>query len=99
MIPPGHPSKGGAATGPVSKEAKVPSAQGHRDPSKLRDAALILPIAGILLLMPPVLSLFQTDDPDAGGPPVAIYVFSIWALLICCSFWLSRRLYRDSDDR
>ena len=64
---------------------------------KSRDAALILPLAGLLLISPPMLAIFSRDDGVFGGALVAVYLFSIWAVLIFCAFRLARRLKNEID--
>jgi hypothetical protein len=56
-----------------------------------RDAALILPIAGMVLLSPPVLEIFTPAAGDS-GPYVAFYLFGLWVTLIFCAARLARRL-------
>lgn len=60
---------------------------------RLIDAARILPFAGLVLLMIPVLwQPAATPAPDTGRG--AVYLFSVWALLIAAAFVLSRRIAR-----
>lgn len=63
---------------------------------KTRDRALILPLVGLLLLIPPVATIFQLDLRIAGVPFTALYLLVIWALLITIAALLSLRL-RDSE--
>ncbi|MEL7465429.1 MAG: hypothetical protein AAFN79_15270 [Pseudomonadota bacterium] len=58
--------------------------------SRLRDGALILPIAGLALFCPPLLALFASDLSLFGAPLIVCYVFAVWAALII----LARRLAR-----
>ncbi len=64
---------------------------------KTRDRALILPLAGLILLTPPVAGIFHLDAKIAGIPFTVVYLFAVWALLIAGAAALSRRL-RDGDD-
>ncbi len=64
---------------------------------KTRDRALILPLAGLILLTPPVAGIFHLDAKIAGIPFTVVYLFAVWALLIAGSAALSRRL-RDGHD-
>jgi len=59
---------------------------------KLREAALVLPILGVVLLMPPVASLFATDGTLFGVPVLLVYVTIVWAGLILGAALLARRL-------
>ncbi|MEM1344807.1 MAG: hypothetical protein AAGI34_09540 [Pseudomonadota bacterium] len=59
---------------------------------KARDAGLLLPLAGLVLLMPPVARLFAVDAWIGGVPLVVAYVFAVWAGLIAAAYLLGRRL-------
>ena len=72
-------------------------ASDHRRNRKTRDRALVLLIAGLALLMPPLAGVFELDAKLAGVPVTLIYLFVVWALLIAGAAALSRRL-RDSDE-
>lgn len=63
---------------------------------KAQDRALLLPLVGLLLLIPPIANLFQLDVRFAGVPFTALYLFFVWAALIAGAAALSPRL-RDSD--
>ena len=64
---------------------------------KTRDRALILPLAGLILLTPPVAGIFQLDAKIAGLPFTGVYLFVVWALLIAGAAALSRRLRDDGE--
>jgi hypothetical protein len=68
--------------------------RGHR----ARDAALVLPLAGLVLVAPPVVNLFIADVSIFGAPLIGVYLFTVWGLLILCAQRLSRRL-REDDPR
>jgi len=58
---------------------------------RMRDAARILPLVGIVLLLQPILwQPAATPEPDtaAGG----IYLFAVWFGLILAAAWLAPRL-------
>ncbi|WP_416896355.1 MAG: hypothetical protein ACMVY4_12495 [Minwuia sp.] len=59
---------------------------------KLRDAALLLPLMGLLLLMPPFVGLFRRSGEIAGVPSLVVYIFAVWAVLIGLGLLLSRKL-------
>jgi|GEM_PF-1183614 len=71
---------------------------GSRDPDlarrKLTDAALVLPVAGAFLLMPPFIRVFVTDGTVAGIPVVVVYLFTVWFALIGLAGWLAAPLRR-----
>ena len=77
------------------------SAKGRADQPlrhrKARDRALILPLAGLILLIPPVAGVFHIEAKIAGVPFTLVYLFAVWALLIAGAAALSRRL-RDGGE-
>lgn len=62
------------------------------DPARVLDIARLLPIVGIVLLMPPLIALFVVDRWIGGVPLIVAYVFGVWLALIACAAWLARRL-------
>ena len=73
---------------------RVDQALSHR---KARDRALILPLAGVILLASPVSTIFHLDAKIAGVPFTLIYVFAVWAGLIAGAAMLARRLGPGDD--
>jgi hypothetical protein len=64
---------------------------------KISDRALILPLIGSLLLLPPLAGLFQLDIRVLGIPFTALYLFAVWATLIAAAAALARRLQHGTD--
>ncbi|TNC52894.1 hypothetical protein FHG66_00955 [Rubellimicrobium rubrum] len=65
---------------------------------RVRDAARLLPVLGVVLLVVPLLWT-RSDQPGGVGNSVAlIYVFAVWAGLIAGANLLSRLLRRDTED-
>lgn len=62
------------------------------NPERVRDAAGLLPIAASIMLLPPFILLFAAPVTIAGIPLIALYVFALWAGIVLCAFFLSRRL-------
>lgn len=62
------------------------------------DAAVALPLFGVFLLMPPVITLFAAGLDLAGVPLIVVYVFSVWLGLIVCAALLARRLDPTQPD-
>lgn len=60
--------------------------------ARLRDAAVLLPFVGLLLLMPPFIGLVPLDARVAGIPALFLYVFGVWAVLIVLAALLAHRL-------
>lgn len=71
--------------------AEDPGARAHRDRVR-RDAALLTPIAGLILISPPVITLFATDARIFGAPTIVLYIFAVWLLLILIARRLAARL-------
>ncbi|MEM8791541.1 MAG: hypothetical protein AAGE80_07975 [Pseudomonadota bacterium] len=63
---------------------------------KTRDLALILPIVGLLFLIPPFATIFAIEGRILGIPVMVAYIFTVWALLILASAILSWRIGRAS---
>jgi hypothetical protein len=63
---------------------------------RARDAALVLPVAGLLLIAPPVVNFFVADITVFGAPLIGVYLFTVWGGLILCAQRLSHRL-REGD--
>lgn len=61
-------------------------------PPSLRDRALLLPIAGFLLAMPPLVGIFSRDVLVLGVPLLYLYLFGLWCLLIVGGALIARRL-------
>ncbi len=65
---------------------------------RLKDIAVIAPIFGFLLLIPPVIGLFATEATVFGAPLVLVYLFVIWLALILIAAILSKRLSKAERD-
>ncbi|MBV0890873.1 hypothetical protein KTN05_03300 [Paracoccus sp. Z118] len=70
------------------------SAGFHR---RLRDAAFVVPVFALLLLLPPFLNLFRVGRMLFGIPLEVVYLFAIWTALVAGAFVLSRHLPRQSE--
>jgi len=60
------------------------------------DAARLLPVVGAFLFFLPVLWA-GTDAPGAETAREAVYIFTVWGLLIVAAFFLSRRLVQTVE--
>ncbi|HTQ78176.1 MAG TPA: hypothetical protein VMI15_09145 [Burkholderiales bacterium] len=60
--------------------------------ARARDAAIVLPLLGLFLLLPPVISLFAVPLELAGVPLVVVYLFSVWLGLVLGAALLGRAL-------
>lgn len=62
---------------------------------RLRDAARLLPVVGLLLVILPAMG-----DVQAGGAArTAVYIFAVWALLIAAAAVLAPGLSRTEGER
>lgn len=66
------------------------------DSRATRDAATILPVLAIVLLMPPVILIFSAPIVVFGIPVIIVYLFAAWAVVILCAWMIARRL-TDTD--
>lgn len=81
----------------AAPETGLPEAEAQADDRAFRDArardgALLLPLAGLLLFSPPLISLFASEARVFGAPVAVVYLFATWAALVAVAFALSRRL-------
>ncbi|WP_036221735.1 hypothetical protein [Maritalea myrionectae] len=59
-----------------------------------------LPILGAILIMPPIVHLFDRGGTVFGLPIIFTYLFGVWLFLIVAAFALSRLLPRvDPEQR
>lgn len=64
---------------------------------KARDRAFILPLVGLVFLMPPFASIFQLDILVMGIPFTTLYLFTVWTVLIGCAALLSGKLQENAQ--
>lgn len=65
---------------------------------RLRDAAVVLPLVGLFLLMPPTITLFTAWQHVAGVPLIVAYLFGVWIALIACAALLAHRIARSERE-
>ena len=70
-----------------------------RKEDRSREAAFIIPMFGLFLLLPPILSIFDTGTMILGVPLLHVYVFSVWLGLVLAGVWLARRLGKHDPER
>ncbi len=66
---------------------------------KIENAALALAIFGAILIVPPLLNLFNIEILLFGTPLIIIYLFTLWILLIVGTFLLSIALAKHPSSR
>ena len=67
------------------------------DRHKLVSAMLVLTIFGALLLLPPLVYVFNQPISHFGVPQIVIYLFAVWLALIVGTALLTRALPRDDS--
>jgi len=73
----------------------MPPPKGPTPETKKREhTALMLPIAGALLIVPPLLTLFTGPHRILGAPLEAIYLFTVWIAMIVGTVLTSRHMPR-----
>lgn len=60
--------------------------------------ALLLPLAGLFLLMPPFIRVFAHDGRVLGAPSALIFLLAVWLGLILGTRRLAHRLARRTED-
>ena len=66
---------------------------------KLENAALALSVFGAILMVQPLLNLFNIEVRLFGMPLIIIYLFSVWIALIGGTFIISRLLAKNASKR
>ncbi|MCF4099102.1 hypothetical protein [Maritalea mediterranea] len=56
-----------------------------------------LPILGVILIMPPIVQLFDRGGSVFGLPIIFTYIFGVWLFLIVAAFILSRWLPQQDE--
>ena len=65
----------------------------HSKTRKFKFVALFLPIAGLLLILPPLVSMRRDVDAVFLGVPINIaYLFAVWMFLIIGAYFLQRNI-------
>jgi len=59
---------------------------------RARSAAVLLPLLGMFLLMPPFIGLFTARVYLFGVPLIVIYLFGVWLFLLLAAAGLARHL-------
>ena len=65
---------------------------------KIRSSMLLLTVLGGLLMLPPLVYLFQQPISHFGIPQIVIYLFAVWLLLVIGTGLLAHALPRDEPE-
>jgi len=63
-----------------------------------RDLSWLMPLAGLLLFMPPIMGLFDHHLYVLGLPLLPLYLFAVWLLGIVLTAVVARRLRKADAD-
>lgn len=66
---------------------------------RFSDRTLVLTFATLILLTPPILSIFDMPLFIFGVPLLHVYSFAIWLAAIACGGWLAHYLGREERPR
>ncbi|MGE4611084.1 MAG: hypothetical protein AAED33_06785 [Paracoccaceae bacterium] len=61
------------------------------------DAALVLPIFGVVIFITPIFTIFTKDVLIFGAPLPFLFIFGFWFLLILMALYMSRRLTKGDE--
>jgi hypothetical protein len=64
-------------------------------PARTRNLAVLLPLLGLFLLMPPFITVFGGAARPWGVPLIVAYLFGAWAALLAAAAWLAHALRAD----
>ena len=67
--------------------------------SRRHDAALLLPVAGAIALLPPLIGFFGRPGTILELPMVVLYVFGLWIVLIAVAARLSKLLRHEASSQ
>lgn len=62
---------------------------------RLRDLALVLPVAGIFLYVSPIPRLFGDEFDLFGVPAIFVFIYGVWLALIILSARLAKKISKD----
>ena len=65
---------------------------------RVRLIAFFLPVAGLVLIMPPVVFIFDRPMTILGIPGIIAFLFAIWFAMIIATFLLQRHLPRPPGE-
>ena len=60
--------------------------------TRLAERALVLTVATLILLTPPILTIFDVPLTVIGIPLLQVYCFAIWLVAIALGGWLAKRM-------
>jgi hypothetical protein len=95
----GHASDRGSGQESGQESGQDPArSPRRRDGRRLRDMAIVLPFAFLLLVLPPYVRVFDGDGTLLGVPSLLVYVFGVWTLAILAAGLVARSMLRGELD-
>jgi len=61
-------------------------------PKKIAFLAKLLPVIGVILILPPLVSIANVKANLFGFPAIITYMFAVWIFLILAAYLLQRKL-------
>lgn len=84
---------GGADAGArQASAAGEPQTPAGEPGGRTRDAAVLLPLIGLFLLMPPMVDVFAAPHRVGGIPLIVVYLLGVWVALVLGAALLARAL-------
>jgi hypothetical protein len=74
----------------VSAAGGEPAGNPSERSQRAREAARLLPLVGLFLVLPPMIALFAVPVDVAGVPLLVVYFFAVWLGLVLAAALLGR---------
>ncbi|MCF6327282.1 MAG: hypothetical protein L3J21_08325 [Devosiaceae bacterium] len=68
-------------------------------PKRIVFLAKLLPVIGVVLILPPLVSVANVDANLFGFPAIITYMFAVWIFLILAAYLLQRKLPSSPADQ
>jgi len=68
-------------------------------PKKIAFLAKILPVIGVILILPPLVSIANSQTTIFGFPSIITYLFAVWIFLIVAAYLLQRKLPSHTSEQ
>jgi len=68
-------------------------------PKRIAFLAKLLPVIGVILLLPPLVSVANIKANLFGFPAIITYMFGVWIFLILAAYLLQRKLPSSTADQ
>ncbi len=82
----------------MTQRPEIDLAEKAQQIRRRRDISLILPLLGILVFFSPLIRIADVGTGLFGIPPVIVYLFGFWLVIIWATRRLARRLNQDDPE-